>query len=236
MEPPLLVEESEAEVVAMQSWAGFVERHIGTVLIGDDNAGADEDPTVGHDEIWLLQFNRSPNDMFHALVEGVSLRSCRQALSDNGKAWRLITGTMVFVHPWQYQYVMQALNGRKLMRSQVVVARSLEHLVEESIQGIGKGVWASQRQALVAVSDTDPSSSSVVAEPSSDDADHVELNRMIFEQDVDWTAWPDVAVTRSFICNAPRLLSSTSVVQSTTEMNGRNGRNPRRAALHDDTP
>jgi len=235
-EPPLVVEENEAGVVAMQTWASMVERHLGTVLISNENANANEDPALVLDEIFILQFNRRPNEFFDALGNGVALRCCRQALSDNGHAWRLITGTMVFVHPWQYHQVMQALKGRELKRSQLVVATSLEHLVEESIAGIGHGVWANQRQSLVAVSDAHPSTTSVAAEPGSDDADHVELNRMIFERDVDWTAWPDMAITRSFICSAPRLLRSATVVQSTTEMNSRNGRNPRRAAAHDDTP
>merc|ERR1712061_746909 len=101
---------------------------------------------------------------------------------------------------------MQALNGRELKRSQVIVATSLEHLVEESIDGIGKGVWASRRESLGAVSGANLSSSSVAVEPSSDDADHVELNRMIFLRDVHWSALPDMTVTRTFLCSAPRLL------------------------------
>lgn len=213
----------------------MVERRISTMPIdGGDEALEGDDPAVALDEIVLLDFNRRPKEMFDALGEGLPLDNCRKALSDDGHSWRLITGTMAFVYPWQYRYVMEALNDRELKRSQVVVARSLEHLVEESIVGIGRGVWASQRQELAAISDTDEGCSSVAVVSSDDDVDHTGLNRAIFEKDAHWTTWPDLEVTRCFICPAPRLPSVTIVVQSTTGVDSRKGRNPRRvSALND---
>jgi len=220
----------EAGHVATQAWAGTVERFIGTAYLNEENASAREEPAPILDELYLLEFDRTPNELFEKLGTGVALRSCRQALIDNGHEWRLITGTMVFVHPSQYRYVMQALNKRELKRSQVVIAKSLEHLVEESICNIGKGAWAKKRLPLGLAKP----SSSVAVEPGSDDADHVGLNLMLFEQEVHWSEWPDLISRRTFICSAPRLLCSTTVYHSTTETNARNGDNPRRAAVHDD--
>ena len=54
--------------------------------------------------------------------------------------WKLISGTTVFVQPWQYRSAMRALNGRELKPYHVVVAKSLEYLLEESLAPIGKGV------------------------------------------------------------------------------------------------
>merc|ERR1712228_221378 len=137
----------------------------------------------------------------------------------------------VFVHPWQYLSVMHALNGQVLTRSKVVIARSLEHLLEESIVDIGHGVWARQRQLLDVFSsaNVDEGRSALAAVSSAEDADHMEFNRELFDGHLHWTLWPGLGVARSFICVAPGLPSSTTVVQSTTEMSSRMGLNPRRA-------
>ena len=54
----------------------------------------------------------------------------------------------VFVHPWQYRAAVRALVGHQLLASHVIVAESLEHLVEESLSDIGRGVWARSRAEL----------------------------------------------------------------------------------------
>jgi hypothetical protein len=141
VDPPVTMNDDEAAVVASQCWAGAVERGIGAAPINDcADALADDGPWFGDDEINLLDFNRNPKEMLDALGTGLPLNACRVAMTNDGRAWRLITGTMVFVHPWQYLSVMRALEGCELKRSQVVVARSLEHLLEESIADIGRGV------------------------------------------------------------------------------------------------
>merc|ERR1711937_100355 len=93
--------------------------------------------------------------MIEALSEGATLGRVRADLLANGHNWRLITGSMVFVHAWQYAKVMRELVGHDLKASHMVVAQSLEHLVAESIAGIGGGAWAKWQTTLMTTFEAD---------------------------------------------------------------------------------
>ena len=83
----------------------------------------------------------------------------------------------VFVHPWQYRAAVRALVGHQLLASHVVVAESLEHLVEESLSDIGRGVWARSRAELQwpAGGDSDKSHPSQDGESTLDSYQHLRL-------------------------------------------------------------
>ena len=98
--------------------------------------------------VFLLMFNRVPKGMLDLLAAGRMLRFCSEALEAHGHSWRLLSGAAVFVHPPQYPAVMRALVGRELLPSHVVVAGYLEHVLEETLVGIGKGCWARARDGL----------------------------------------------------------------------------------------
>merc|ERR1719401_3017830 len=151
----------------------MVERLIGVGAIPIDEE-THEGAALASDEIVLLEFNRNPREMFEALGEALPLRSCREMLSVNGHPWQLVTGAMVFVHPWQYRDVMSALHGRRLKGSSVVVSSSMEHLVAETIADIGRGAWVKQRRLLVRAEKQgeDDSSSEILSPAASDEADH----------------------------------------------------------------
>merc|ERR1711920_157092 len=71
--------------------------------------------------------------MGDALLHGRALQKCRQALQNEGYSCELPSGCKVFVHPHQFRLVMDAINEKDLRPHHVIVASSLEHLVEESL-------------------------------------------------------------------------------------------------------
>merc|ERR1711879_561505 len=82
---------------------------------------------------WLGKLNRSPKAVREEFCMGSTMRATRKALEQAGHAWKLPEGSLVFVHPWQYQAVMKALSerGEQLFPDHVVFTESLEHLVAE---------------------------------------------------------------------------------------------------------
>jgi len=118
---------------------------------------------------------------------------------------------MIFVKPSQYRPVLRALLKHRfaLKRSDLVVATSFEHLLEESVASaaIGKGAWVSDRKVV-------------------DYADYEEL--MATSPCLPVVDWGSIQVARTFLCYTPQLRRARSVAQSTTEAVSRHGGNPRR--------
>ena len=105
-------------------------------------------PAQEDDGVVLLSFLRNPRELYEALGSGPSLRACRDALAVEGHPCKLITGTHIFVHPWQYRRVIQTLNGLNLFPSHVVTVWSLEHLVAESVADIRPRILVKKRETL----------------------------------------------------------------------------------------
>ena len=96
------------------------------------------------DDIFFLKFGRNPTILHNCLEEGPELKSCRDALEESGHHWNLQHGPYIFVHPSQYEQTMQFLSRDEyaLRPYHVVVAESLQHLVEESLSGIPRSLGA----------------------------------------------------------------------------------------------
>ena len=62
--------------------AGTIARQAGSVVSEDMESEPTEDP--GNDRLLLLQFNRCPKAVRHALSEGLPLVECRAALEQEG--------------------------------------------------------------------------------------------------------------------------------------------------------
>jgi len=204
------VDPIEAALTADAQLASFIAEGRfpgqGAVTEADSDEGVE---WVPDERVFLLDINRPSKGMCDALDDGRPLRACRDALDVAGHPWKLLTGTRVFVHPEQYRAVMRALNGQTILSWHVVMTQSLEHLVEESLAGIGKGAWARDRTALemrasgTAVATTGSASSD--AEPSYQ-----------FE------------VKRTFLCVTACPRPAATVAQSTTEAHENAVVNPRR--------
>lgn len=107
-EAPTEIDEEEAASVTAVQEAGFIER---LVVSGEPQTTTEPEAVAEEEAVYLLHMNRTSRLMTASLAEGPGLQRCREALSAEGHNFRLLSGTMVFVEPWQYRKVMHALNG-----------------------------------------------------------------------------------------------------------------------------
>ena len=200
--------EREPELTALQvdqDWADQVAAQIQANrpdIQEEENVPAEE-------KVHLLQYNRHSERFHEALNSGKPLESCRTALEAAGFQWLQPSGAKVFVHPWQFESTMTAIAQQNLQLRpyHVIVSESLEYYVEASLSDLPcrDGARVKTRQVLEAGYSGD--------QPQTEDED-LAMN---------------LVETRTFLCAVPRLRSSNSVTQSTTEVHG--GLNPRRVQL-----
>jgi len=149
-EPAAVVDPQEAHAVVGKQWESAVEYH----LPNHSNSSTAEAPAEhshsenSQDVMFLLHFARDPLQMHLALEEGLPLRACRRNMEAAGFPWRLPTGAYIFVPPSQYRQVMAALNCHVLHKSHVVIAESLEYLLEETLLSVTRGAWVKFRTPL----------------------------------------------------------------------------------------
>jgi len=140
------IDEQEAAQFAELQYAGFIERNLGRIASDDatdpDEVDVESEPQQAedHDHIVLGKLNRMSKALRTELSEGASLRFCRDALEAAGHSWKLLSGTLVFVHPSQYRTVMSALSCFELRPYHIVFAESLGYLLEETLARY-KGSW-----------------------------------------------------------------------------------------------
>lgn len=190
--------------------AQFVRIQESDFVVRNLDAGVVEDSA---DQIWRGTFNRFPHGLREALEHGPALRRCREALEGRGYVWMLEeTGAKIFVHPWQYQQVVQHLPPGTSSRD-VLVAGSLEFLLEQDLASISvdgssfRGAWIRTREELSADVDSLP------------------------ERLGEWPVelQDDITVQRTFLCSSPQLLPAAAVIQSATAESDPSERlNPRR--------
>jgi hypothetical protein len=175
---------SEAALFAEVQHAGYVERNFGCGFAARDS-----------ENILLLHFNRTSSDMIRALGEGTPLASCRAALREEGHECRLASGAFVFVQPWQFDAAVRAaqemLGYHGLRSSHVIVAENFEYLVEESLTGVGHGVWAKNRWQLCT------SESTAMFSGLGSDSEHLSSGN---SSNVSLA----LTVSNAFLCYAPR--------------------------------
>jgi len=86
------------------------------------------------EKAFLGKLNRIPRELLKEFAEGSSLRPCRDALLAEDLPWKLDSGAMIFVYPWQHSQVMVALSDKKLHPDHVVFTESVEHLVAKLLE------------------------------------------------------------------------------------------------------
>jgi len=199
--------------------AGFVERHIGVGSVQDEGA---ED-----DAIFLGKLNRNPEVVRQALCGGPSLKYCRTALEAEGKSWRHASGALLFVQPWQYCHVLEALGSINLKPDSIVFSASVEYLVEESLASC-RAAWLKTRRQIVSdafASEAATASSEDV--PDSEDASHHSgKDAEAANEELEYV----VIVERTFVCLVPAHRAMAGVTQSSTDAHSNHGKNPRHAA------
>lgn len=209
-EQPAEIDAREAaEFVAVQH-AGFVERSLGRTS-SDDHRDADskEDQNAEEEEdlVILGKLNRMSKALRAELSDGSSLRSCREALDAAGHPWKLISGTLVFVHPWQYRAVISALACDELRPHQVVFAESLAYLLEETLARY-KGSWLT---ACGPVKESIASASQVGSASETESIHNVQNNSFEATQSVHENGQDGdqlvMCVERTFVCIVYRCAS-----------------------------
>mmetsp|Transcript_61397 Transcript_61397/g.155078 ORF Transcript_61397/g.155078 Transcript_61397/m.155078 type:complete len:732 (+) Transcript_61397:41-2236(+) len=232
LEKPTVIAPEEAEATARALWEAGVEleakRLCGAPSTSEAAVAAEVDmrhPSP-QDVVFLGKLNRMPKQVREMLSQGASLRPLREALATEGLSWKLVCGTMVFVHPWQYQMVMEALNGRQLHPDHVVFAQSVEYLVEEVLARC-KGTWMRSRDPM-ASSIPSPGSAACSEEVASDAGMHgseaePDMTAADAASLVDW----ELKVVRTFLCCVLQDSTDNATV-STTALHCPNIANPRR--------
>jgi len=114
--------------------AGYVERLIHQQ--GDaSHSQAFDMPS--HEKVVLLQFGSAPTagnstEKFRqALLHGVEMGPCREALEQSGFHCELPCGALMFVSPADFLTTVSKLEGTELRPYHVVVGESLEYLINE---------------------------------------------------------------------------------------------------------
>jgi hypothetical protein len=149
-EPAMQIDEEEARATAEEEtnelWAQNVERRIAE----ERNASTlglepqDAEGTVGQAE---QQQQRAPEQVFllriggdnvtglrQRLLTGPELGPCRNSMEAAGQEVQLPQEALVFVRPWQYEAVRQALLDQVLQYFHIIVSEGLEYLVQEALQ------------------------------------------------------------------------------------------------------
>lgn len=84
----------------------------------------------------LLQFAQRSREARNELLTGAARRSCREVLQGHGLPLTMPTGALVFCAPSQYRAAQRLMVGRDLRRRHVLVAESLEYLIEAALLNI----------------------------------------------------------------------------------------------------
>merc|ERR1712048_107317 len=107
-EPVAVIPEVEATAASRALWEAAVESRIAALpseqLFSDaTDVGQGEDQCLSKEPetVFLGKLNRIPRELLQEFAEGASLRPCRDALLAEGLPWRLGSGAMIFVYPWQ---------------------------------------------------------------------------------------------------------------------------------------
>jgi len=187
------------------------------------------------ERIVLLQFNRHDKLFEAALSDDVKLAACKTVLQQAGFPWKLETGTMVFVQPWQYAESVSALRVEcaKLRPWHILVSESLEPAVQAALDSLPcrAGARVKQRSVITSL----PDSGSPVGRPRAKRWWSLCSRRLSHQQslnvyihatdDAEAPRFP-LCVKRTFICRQAILRDARAVVNSSTEAHG--GINPRR--------
>ncbi|CAE8729194.1 unnamed protein product [Polarella glacialis] len=203
LDEPAVILPSEAQSIVDEQHSSWVAHNLGS-SVGSEMAGPGPALDTEMEPLVLLQFSRS-TDRFHAaLVSSDELEPVRAALSEAGHQWQLPGGATILVGPTQFRAAVLAVAGRVLLPCHILVAQSLEPLVQEVVNRL-------------------PSKQKV----------HVRREEPVAyvgraEEDL------VVLVRRTFLEVSGRYLRAPdSVVQSTTEAMERHAVNPRRMRVED---
>jgi len=144
-EPPTQILESEAAAISDQQWVQFQEMNLGA-----RSSDGTRDSAEAHSarltpfqfqpsqRIVLMKFTRTPVECQNVLFDGPELQPCREAMTQSGFAYELLSKAKVFVHPHEYPSVMRWIGCQEfdLRVCHVVASEDIKPLVEQAIRSI----------------------------------------------------------------------------------------------------
>jgi len=239
---PAHIHPAEATIIAQVQQAGFIERLVGTAP-GLSCVSSAEAPAASPGErVFILQFGsspkggRGPQEFREALLHGKQLERFREDLSEAGHPCELPSGALVFVPPEIYVETSHALNGVELRPYNVVIAESLEYIVEEVLIKMPyrkRPKVKSPRQVLDLQSrcckDVPKSSAATYATSSHSGSSSSNEAAMMQAGDCSKDSGDDLVVevvSKTFLAFIPAFRDRTSVVQSSTDSAGMRAMKP----------
>merc|ERR1719265_252318 len=196
------------ELQADDDWATLVEMRLHSPPRHDDDT-----PDEHESNIFILQFKAHPHEFYEALVSGLPLRACREALHAAGRHCVLpVSGAKLFIKPEQWDEVMERLRGRALHPYHVIVAAEYEQALAESLQTIPYRRRPKLKPGVARTMLNTGYTSPLTKEEGFDVDDDVIVT---------------LECTRTFLCCVRQIRDASSVVQSTVN-HYRGTTNPRR--------
>ena len=197
-EPPAEISEEESATIVAEQEASWIEHNIQSGWHGDE---LQPRMNAAFTRVVHLTLSRSHRQLDEDLEHSVVLQPYRQALEEEGLAWRLQpSGAKIFMEPFCFRAICSLLSTMRLRPCDIFVAQTLENEVRRVIRQIPRSLGVRRR-----------SSQSIAF--ADEDGEVVLVSRSFLERP------------------ARMFLSPASVVQSTTEArtaHGNHGANPRR--------
>ena len=201
-EPATDISEEEGAAIVAEQEASWIEHNIGSGWHGDD---LQPQMPAGLTRVVHLTLSRSHRRLDEDLEHSVVLQPYRQALEEEGLAWRLQpSGAKIFMEPFCFRAIYSHLSTMRLRPCDIFVSETLENEVVRVIRQIPRSLGVIPR-----------SSQSIAF--ADEDGEVVLVSRSFLN------------------IPAGMFLSPASVVQSTTEArtaHGNHGANPRRFQPH----
>jgi len=173
-----------------------------------------EEPSM--ESIHCLEFSRTPKSFHEALDSCTALNSGQDDVKSNHIAFKLESGTRLYLLPEQYESVLQVIAGMNLQSRHVVTTSSLIDTILETIATINSRDQVREKTNARQLISSEHAADSVMEKEK--------------EREVEVS----MLVKNSFIhIPVPSSLRASSsscdmLTASTTDANPRNGRNPRR--------
>ena len=103
-----------------------------------DGAGDSQPRLTVQEDVWLVQYTRSPSELAQALRTGPELAAIRNEMKYHGYDFTLDSGGKIFVRPEQYDQVLEYVKslGTILRHSYVIVGDSFFSDLEAATAGI----------------------------------------------------------------------------------------------------
>eukprot|EP00930_Biecheleria_cincta_P010134 TRINITY_DN11209_c0_g1_i1.p1 TRINITY_DN11209_c0_g1~~TRINITY_DN11209_c0_g1_i1.p1 ORF type:complete len:340 (-),score=43.49 TRINITY_DN11209_c0_g1_i1:410-1429(-) len=205
------------------AWSDAVERRIHApqepaVHLGDNAATNEALP----ESVFILRYKHGDSQRFRSeLLQGSELRVCRETMSGQGQSCEHRSGALIFVQPWQYRDVIEALSSISggPYAYHIVVSKSLQYLIDLVLGTFSYRTRPRDRETRVLLQNSSRAATTSSANGSDDNSIAADGESATVHTSEDESDGPvgTIVVARTFLCIAPIRREANTVAQSTTE-------------------